>query len=69
MPVCEKTHLQKIEGKMKVIPHYYIAGICIWTVSESTFRFLQVTFPFHHGKTCKESRFWRKNQFSLLNIR
>lgn len=55
---CNKLHYVKRDNKLKQVPCYYIAGICIVDpIHEGTPElFLRATFPYHHGQTYEESK-------------
>jgi hypothetical protein len=56
MARCNKTHVRKVNGRLVVDEHEYIAGICLQAVSLSTLCYLEATYPDYRSKTYELSR-------------
>lgn len=56
MSACTVTHLEKRSGRVVVVPHEYIAGICITHMTPQTLAFLEYTYPFHRSLDYEKSK-------------
>jgi hypothetical protein len=53
MPLCKQRHYGL---NRKAIPHVYIAGICLNTVSEGSQAYLRATYPWLESNDYEKSK-------------
>jgi hypothetical protein len=56
MPKCDRVHLEKRGRATVVVPHWYIAGICVTHMTPATRAFLETTFPYYQSHEYERSR-------------
>jgi hypothetical protein len=45
-------------GRATVLPHFYIAGICVHAVSLTTLSFLEYAYPYYQSEDYRRSRYY-----------
>jgi hypothetical protein len=54
-----------MQGKVKIVPHIYIAGICIHNHSVAAECFLTATYPHYHASGFTEDVYNESKKFHL----